>query len=71
MRCQMLFIAILLTGGSSWAADPTADRQRLEFFELKIRPVLVQHCYECHAADSKTLRGGLLVDSRQGLLLGG
>jgi hypothetical protein len=45
--------------------------KRLEFFESKIRPVLVQHCYECHAADSKTIRGGLLVDSRQGLLEGG
>ena len=47
------------------------SNQKLDFFEAKIRPVLVQHCYECHAADSKMLRGGLLVDSRQGLLEGG
>ncbi|MBT4692651.1 MAG: hypothetical protein HOB73_04840, partial [Planctomycetaceae bacterium] len=45
--------------------------KKLEFFESKIRPVLVQHCYDCHAADAKMLRGGLLVDSRQGLLEGG
>jgi hypothetical protein len=61
-----------------WVASSTCGfralaqpNPKVEFFESKIRPVLVQHCYECHAAESKTLRGGLLVDSRQGLLLGG
>ena len=43
----------------------------LQFFEAKIRPVLVQHCYECHAADSKILRGGLQLDSRDATLKGG
>ena len=71
MRNAILSIAILLTTGSAWAANPDVERQRLEFFETKIRPVLVEHCYECHATDSKKLRGGLLVDSRQGLLDGG
>lgn len=71
MRYPILAIVILLSTCSSWAGEPPADRERLDFFETKIRPVLVQHCYECHAADSKMLRGGLLVDSRQGLLEGG
>ena len=64
-------LSIVLVTGSACAADPAIDRQKLELFEAKIRPVLVTHCYECHAADSKKLRGGLLVDSRQGLLKGG
>ena len=71
MRNESLSIAILLAAGSLWADDPAVERQRLDFFEAKIRPVLVKHCYECHAADSKKIRGGLLVDSRQGLLEGG
>ncbi|MFT5497250.1 MAG: hypothetical protein ACI9TH_002656 [Kiritimatiellia bacterium] len=71
MRDGILAIAILLTTGSAWAADPLVERQRLDFFETKIRPVLVRHCYECHAADSRKLRGGLLLDSRQGLVKGG
>ena len=54
---------------SACAAEATP--QELEFFEQKIRPVLVAHCYECHAADSKQLQAGLLVDSRAGLLAGG
>jgi Protein of unknown function (DUF1553)/Protein of unknown function (DUF1549)/Planctomycete cytochrome C len=42
-----------------------------EFFEKKVRPVLVQHCYECHSATAKKLKGGLLLDSRAGMLQGG
>ena len=48
-----------------------AQLEKLEFFEAKIRPVLIQHCYECHSSESKTLQGGLLLDSKQGLLKGG
>ncbi len=43
----------------------------LDFFEKKIRPVLVKSCYSCHSVDSPKLRGGLRVDSREALLLGG
>ena len=71
MRCGTLSIAMLLLVVSTGFSDDAVERQRLEFFESKIRPVLVKHCYECHAADSKKLRGGLLVDSRQGLRKGG
>lgn len=48
-----------------------ADDAEIEFFEAKIRPVLVKHCYECHSADSKQPGGGLLLDHRQGLRRGG
>lgn len=56
------------------AAEPTREqptREQIEFFEKKIRPVLVTHCYECHSAQVKPPKGGLLVDSRDGLLRGG
>ena len=43
----------------------------IEFFEQKIRPVLVKHCYECHSAESKNVKGGLLLDTRAGVLAGG
>lgn len=42
----------------------------LEFFERKIRPVLVEQCYSCHSADKKQ-RGGLVLDTREGLFKGG
>jgi hypothetical protein len=43
----------------------------LELFEKKIRPILVEHCYSCHSAESKKQRGGLLLDTRDAVLKGG
>ena len=43
----------------------------LEFFENKIRPVLVEHCYECHSQDADPAEANLRVDSIAGLLRGG
>ena len=51
-------------GGGNPAPDGT------EFFEKKLRPVLVAHCYECHSTTHKK-RGGLLLDSRAGFMKGG
>jgi len=48
-------------------AGPT-DRQREEFFEQKIRPLLATHCYGCHTTAES---GGLRLDSREALLKGG
>jgi len=53
------------------ANEATLSVADTEFFESKIRPVLVEHCYSCHAADSKIIRGGLLVDSRNAIRSGG
>lgn len=50
-------------------SDSTAAA-RLEFFEKKVRPILSSHCYQCHSADTKAA-GGLRVDDRNGLLIGG
>lgn len=50
----------------------TADADEgLEFFEKKIRPVLVEHCYHCHSAESKELKGGLRIDVKAGWQVGG
>jgi len=43
----------------------------VEFFEKKIRPVLVEHCYECHSAEAKKIKGGLRLDAREHVLKGG
>ncbi len=51
------------------AEEPKADD--VAFFESKVRPILVERCYECHSAGSKTVRGGLLLDSKAGWEKGG
>jgi mono/diheme cytochrome c family protein len=48
-----------------------ADDANVEFFEKKIRPLLVSHCFECHSANAKKLGGKLLLDSRDGVRTGG
>ncbi|MCH8830098.1 MAG: DUF1549 domain-containing protein, partial [Planctomycetes bacterium] len=54
----------------AFASDrPTA--QQLEFFEKKIRPVLIAHCYKCHSSKAKKVKGALLLDTRAGLRKGG
>ena len=48
--------------------------EKLNFFESRIRPVLVEKCYNCHsvkAADQGKLKGGFYIDVREGLLRGG
>jgi hypothetical protein len=41
------------------------------FFEAKIRPVLATKCYACHASTLKAPMGGLVLDTKAGLLKGG
>ena len=50
-------------------AEPTPEGA--DFFEKKIRPLLVQHCYECHSVESEEAQGELLVDSRAAIRRGG
>ncbi len=54
---------------TAFVTDLTADHEA--FFEKKIRPLLVDHCYECHSATAKKLKGGLMLDSRAGVFKGG
>jgi hypothetical protein len=53
------------------SAQQQPSPEGIEFFEKKIRPVLESNCYMCHSALSKRLQGGLLLDSREGMLKGG
>ena len=61
----------LLLCSIALADDQAHTSEQIEFFEKKIRPVLIEHCYECHAAGAKIIQGGLRVDHRAGLLKGG
>ena len=58
------------------AAEPNADEEHisaknLEFFESKIRPVLVGHCYECHSVKHGIVEANYNMDTRDGMLAGG
>jgi len=56
------------------SAEEPPSPEHLAFFESKVRPVLVEHCYKCHSAEAekeKKLKGDLFVDTREGLMTGG
>jgi hypothetical protein len=53
--------------GASAAATP----DDLEFFEKRVRPVLVENCFECHGGGEKATKGGLRLDVRDGWATGG
>ena len=63
---------LLLAGclAASATAGALAGPADVEFFEQKIRPVLAERCFECHSVEAKSLKGNLLLDSREGLLKG-
>ncbi len=61
--------------GVLWSADAPAEEKMdpagLEFFEKNIRPILSERCYECHSKEKGVSKGGLIMDSRVGMLAGG
>ncbi len=83
MRAHLIifvtFLSVVTAASLNWGAAfaqaggpalDAADVENLEFFETRIRPVLVEHCAACHAADTEA-SGGLLLDSRAGWQTGG
>jgi mono/diheme cytochrome c family protein len=66
---RLLQFAIVLAGAPLSAAD--ASSSGLEFFENRIRPVLAEHCYQCHSAGAAKIGGSLIMDTKEDFLKGG
>jgi hypothetical protein len=69
-----LAMGLLACAGASLArgAEPAPpSKEGLDFFEAKIRPVLVQSCYECHSEAKKKIKGKLRLDDYASMLKGG
>lgn len=65
----LLTISLLLFSQAFQSRQLAAD-DRSEFFEKKIRPILIEKCYKCHSV-SKNQEGNLVLDSKQGWERGG
>ncbi len=57
----------LAVSGMGGAASP----EEIDYFETYVEPLLREHCYECHSHEAEKAKGGLVLDSRAGLLTGG
>jgi hypothetical protein len=64
-----MWLACCLSPVAAWAEEPSAEAS--EFFEKRIRPLLVERCFECHGAEAAEIGGSLRLDTRQGVLRGG
>src|SRR6188768_1282114 len=67
VRVGVCTLVALLAAGRGHGQAPSST----EFFEKKVRPLLVARCLECHGADPKKVKGGLRLTSRVELLQGG
>src|SRR5688572_1505537 len=52
-------------------AEEKLDAAAVDFFENKVRPVLAENCYNCHSQKSEKVKGGLFLDTKDGVLMGG
>jgi mono/diheme cytochrome c family protein len=71
LSTSQIWVAILWMGCVAASHAYGAENAiGVEFFEKRIRPILVDHCYKCHSLGEK-IKGELRLDSKQGLLAGG
>jgi hypothetical protein len=70
LREILIALAVFgITLVSEYSARAADDQAAIKFFEVEVRPLLAQHCYECHAGDRS--EGGLRLDEHQAILEGG
>ncbi len=67
----ILVLPVILVGAAARGDDRKANPDAVDFFESKVRPVLVEHCYKCHSAQAKSPKGGLRLDSVDAMKKGG
>ena len=67
-RFGVLTLGVLAFAFQNLKAEDARD---LEFFEKKIRPALVENCIKCHSEADKKVKGGLALDSKEGVAKGG
>jgi hypothetical protein len=72
LRPPATLILLAIAAGAalgSAGAEPSAED--VIFFESKVRPILADNCYRCHSLEKGKSKGGLTMDTREGLLKGG
>ncbi|MFO0953458.1 MAG: DUF1549 domain-containing protein [Isosphaeraceae bacterium] len=68
LRRPAFLASLALFSAVSLATAGTVDDR---FFREKVEPVLASKCYQCHSGQAKSVKAGLRLDTREGLLKGG
>ena len=69
--CLTMLLSCLVSGSLAAQSPEALSDQDIAFFESRIRPILIENCFDCHASDAERIRGGLVLDSREGWEIGG
>jgi hypothetical protein len=72
--CVSLLLGLALADTNLRAEEPAATSfaaEDLDFFETRIRPILADHCLDCHSADEDAREANLSLSSREAILRGG
>lgn len=70
MWCSVLVLPVVLAL-SGWADEAADTKAQPLSFNRDIRPILAEHCFNCHGMDEKNRKGRLRLDERSAALLGG
>jgi mono/diheme cytochrome c family protein len=68
LLARPLFAAVVIVPASAGVFAKAAEPADL--FETRIRPLLAEHCYDCHSTEKKQ-KAGLVLDSKAGWEKGG
>ena len=77
MRVYRWFLALLSlalvarVSAETTTANKPISKEQADFFEAKVRPLLINHCYECHSQESGESGGELFLDTADAVLRGG
>lgn len=69
LKLVLLVLVVSALPQQGWGQ--TANDEGLEFFEQKVRPLLVEKCFECHSQGAENPKGGLRLDSKSAIVSGG
>ncbi len=64
--CSAFRVVLTVVGAMAWTVVGGAEGVApadIEYFESRVRPLLAEHCLECHSERTK-IKGGLALDSR-------
>src|SRR5437588_1800854 len=67
----MLGACSSLPGAEAANATTQFSLAQIEFYQKQVEPILKQNCYKCHSHEADKIKGGFVLDSREGLLKGG
>src|SRR5262249_38835923 len=70
-QCGLLLAAGFVLNFVRPASAAALTSAQIDFFETRVRPILAENCYKCHSRQADRVKGGLFLDSRDGVLKGG